>query len=98
MESLNQIVLAGKVGQVGPHSVDSQVFKFELTTHQMYTTDDGKQMDPEVHSVRIRRPGTVAQYIRTGKNVVLTGRLKYSSVGSYVLADKIHFPGVDNAE
>ena len=94
MESLNQIVLAGKVSSVDPDNRGSnRAFRFSLTTNQMYVDDGGKKMDPEVHSVKLLNAGTIARFIKAGKNIVLSGRLKYSGDQSYVLADKIHFPG-----
>lgn len=75
-----------------------QLLKFTLVTHQMYVDGDKKQMDPEVHSIRMRRPGTIAKYIKEGKNVVLSGRLKYTGNTCYVLAENIHYPGSDNAQ
>jgi len=96
MESLNHITLAGKVTALDSNNSDSNpVMRFTLTTNQMYIDNGQKKLDPEDHPIRFRNPRTVAQYIKPGKNIVLSGRLKYSHGNAYVLADAIHFPGVD---
>jgi single-stranded DNA-binding protein len=96
VESLNQLVLAGKVTALDVNNSDSNpVLRFTLTTNQMYVEGGEKRLDPEDHPVRLRNPRTLTKYIRPGKNVVITGRLKYSRGVAYVLADNVHFPGGD---
>lgn len=99
MESLNQITLAGRIKTLDDGNSDANpVMKFVLTTHQMYIDDGVKKLDPEDHPVRLRNPRTLTQYIKPGKNVVLSGRVKYSMGNAYILADKVHFPGDEHGK
>ena len=98
MESLNQVTLAGKVTGLDSRNQDgNRAFRFQITTNQMYVDNGEKKLDPEVHNIKLLDPRTIAKYLKVGKNVVLTGRIKYIHDGSYILADKIHFPGSDDA-
>ncbi len=94
MESLNAITLAGKVSGLDPRNRESsRSMRFTLTTNQMYLEDGVRHFDPERHLVKLLDSRTIGRYIKPGKNIVLTGRLKYSPDGAYVLAEKMHFPG-----
>lgn len=97
MESLNSIMLAGKVTALDPKNSDSnRAFRFNLTTNQMYVESGEKKLDPEVHTVKLLDHKTFSKYIKAGKHVVLTGRLKYGKDGTYVLGERVHFPGGSN--
>ena len=94
MESLNSIVLAGKVSGLDPRNTDQgKVFRFTITTHQMYVEDGEKKLDPEVHQVKLLNAKTIAKHIRLGKNITLIGRVKYAKDYTYILAEKIHLAG-----
>jgi len=94
MESLNLVVLAGKVHGLPPQqNQTARSFKFTLATNQMYFDAGSKMMDQELHEIKLLNHKTISGYIKPGKHMVISGRLKHGRDGSYVLADKIHFPG-----
>lgn len=94
MESLNIVVLAGKVSDVDPRNSEAnKAFRFKVTTHQMYIDQGEKKLDPEEHVVKLLNGKTIAKYITKGKNVTIQGRVKYAKDYTYILAEKIHFAG-----
>jgi hypothetical protein len=99
MESLNHVVLAGKVTGLDPRNSEvNKAFRFSVTTHQMYIEEGEKKLDPEVHQVKLLNAKTIAKHIRLGKNIVLTGRVKYAKDYPYILASQIHLAGGSDAD
>lgn len=100
MESVNVVILSGVLER------DAEVFneggrdwgRFFLTTYWVSRKGDKKVRTPEVHSVKMLNPGTIAKWLKTGKAVIVQGRLATSPSGSFVLASAVTFPGFKAAE
>lgn len=99
MESINQVMLSGKIAgeptiTTGRDGQKSAVFT--LRTNHIYKGNDGeKYSDEELHIVRLKRASTIAKYLRDNKSLIVIGRLSYSDDAgdAYILAETISFPG-----
>lgn len=96
METINHVFLSGNV--VGsPREVNlngEPVTRFSVKTLRSLGKGKDKIKSEEFHEIRIKNPGTIAQYLKEGKSVIIQGRSMPSSNEDvdYVLATSITFP------